>query len=87
MGELTSIYTPEKSTLNDRSLIRSRSMLVGDMVRFKLRIKSFIYFYGIEIPEEFKNKNTHWSNRFISWLREIPMKEESGKQGIECPDR
>lgn len=81
-GELTAIYTPEIETLNDRSLLRSRSILVRDMVRFKLRIKSFIYFYGIEFPEEFRNQNKHWSNRFTSWLKEIPMKEESGKQAL-----
>lgn len=83
-GELTPIYTPRLETLNDRSLIRSRSVLVRDMVRFKLRIKSFLYFYGIEFPKEFKNRNTYWSNRFTSWLKEIPMKEESGKQALNA---
>ena len=83
-GELTPIYTPTMETLNDRSLIRSRSVLVRDMVRFKVRIKSFLYFYGIEFPKEFKNRNTHWSNRFTSWLKEIPMKEESGKQALNA---
>lgn len=83
-GELTPIYTPRLETLNDRSLIRSRSVLVRDMVRFKLRIKSFLYFYGIEFSEEFKNRNIYWSNRFTSWLKEIPMKEESGKQALNA---
>lgn len=83
-GELTPIYTPKLETLNDRSLIRSRSVLVRDMVRFKLRIKSFLYFYGIEFPKEFKNRNTYWSNRFTSWLKEIPMKEESGKHALNA---
>lgn len=82
--ELTSIYIPELSTLNDRSLVRSRSILVRDMVRFKLRIKSYIYFYGIDLPQEFKGKNKYWSNRFTSWLRAIPTKKESGKQALEA---
>ena len=38
-GELTPIYIPSESTLDDRALVRARSMLVGDMTRFKHRIK------------------------------------------------
>jgi len=82
-GNLSAIYTPSESTLNDRSLIRSRKLLVRDLVRFKLRIKSFLYFYGIELPEEFKDPNKHWSKRFMSWLEEIPMKEESGRLAMK----
>lgn len=83
-GSLTAIYTPLESTLNDRSLIRSRKALVRDMIRFKLRIKSFLYFYGIQLPEQFKDSNKHWSKRFMTWLEEIPMKEPSGHLALKA---
>lgn len=81
---LNAIYIPSESTLEDRSLVRVRSALVSDMTRFKQRIKSFLYFYGIEFPEEFKSSNTHWSKRFMNWLDNIPMKEQSGRQALEA---
>lgn len=82
-GSLTPIYTPSEYTLNDRSLIRSRKVLVRDLVRFKTRIKSFVYFYGIEFPAEFADRNKQWSKHFIHWLESIPMKKESGQQSLK----
>ena len=82
-GELVPIYILQESTLDDRSLVRARSMLVGDMTRFKQRIKSFLYFYGITFPPEFERKSTHWSGRFMKWLDSIPMKEEPGRQALD----
>jgi transposase len=58
-------------------------MLVGDMTWFKQRIKSFLYFYGIEFPTEFERSSTHWSGRFMKWIDKIPMKEQSGKQALD----
>lgn len=81
-GELTPIYVPSESTLDDRALVRARTMLVADMNRFKQRIKSFLYFYGIAFPPEFERKSTHWSGRFMKWLDSIPMKEISGRQAL-----
>jgi transposase len=83
-GSLTAIYTPSESTLNDPSLIRSRKALVRDMIRFKLRIKSFLYFYGIQLPEQFKGSNKHWSKCFMTWLEAIPMKEPSGHLALKA---
>ncbi len=82
-GELTPIYIPSESTLNDRALVRTRTMLVGDMTRFKQRIKSFLYFYGITFPPEFERRSTHWSGHFMQWLDSIPMKEESGRLALD----
>ena len=82
-GNLTPIYTPTESTLNDRSLVRSRKTLVNDMVRFKNRIKGLLHFYGIEMPEEFSNSRKHWNRRFMVWLESIPMKELSGEMALK----
>ena len=82
-GELKAIYVPEPSTLEDRSLIRMRATLIKDMVRFKQRIKSFLHFYGIAIPLEFKKSGTHWSRRFMKWLDQVSLEHESGTQTLK----
>lgn len=82
-GSLNPIFTPSESTLNDRSLIRSRKMIVNDLTRFKNRIKGLLYFYGIEFPEEFASSRTHWSKKFFTWLEGLHMKEASGKTALQ----
>ena len=76
-NELKAIYIPDPATLEDRSLVRMRATLVKDMTRFKQRIKSFLYFYGISYPPQFEKSGSHWSNRFMAWLNEgvslVPM--------------
>jgi transposase len=81
-GNLTPIYIPSVKTQRDRSLLRTRSMLVKDLARYKNRIKSFLYFYGISIDDSFKNPQSHWSNRFMIWLESIDMGETSGKEAL-----
>jgi transposase len=81
--ELEAIYVPKESTLEDRSLLRMRSTLVKDMTRFKQRVKSFLYFFGIPYPERFNNPGSHWSKNFMRWLmEEVNLSEESGKQSL-----
>jgi len=81
-GNLTPIYILSIKTQRDRSLLRTRAMLVKDLGRYKNRIKSFLYFYGISIDDSFKTTQSHWSNRFMSWLESIDMGEESGKEAL-----
>jgi transposase len=81
-GTLMPIYVPSIKTQRDRSLLRTRAMLVKDLARYKNRIKSFLYFYGISIDESFSNPQSHWSNRFMIWLESIDMGEESGKEAL-----
>lgn len=77
-GELVAIHVPSLKTLEDRTLLRTRALLVKDLTRYKNRIKSFLYFHGIEFPEQFRKSDTHWSKRFILWLESITMVEMSG---------
>jgi transposase len=78
-GDLKAIYIPNLSTMGDRTLVRLRSSLVKDMTKYKGRIKSFLYFYGISYPEVFKTSGTHWSKRFMKWLSEgVTLECESG---------
>ncbi|MBA3285426.1 MAG: IS110 family transposase [Nitrosopumilus sp.] len=83
-GDLVGIHVPSLKTLEDRTLLRTRSLLVKDLARYKNRIKSFLYFHGIEFPESFSKPGTHWSKRFIYWLENIPMSEESGKISLNA---
>jgi transposase len=81
-GDLKSIYIPSTKTLEDRGLIRTRIMLVRDLARYKSRIKSFLYFRGLEIPLVFFKSSYHWSKRFYQWLDGVEMSELSGKQSL-----
>ena len=83
-GDLKAIYIPDPSTLQDRNLVRLRATLVKDMTRFKARIKSHLYFNGISYPPEFDKSGSHWSRRFMRWLREgIPQEFETGKIALQ----
>ena len=83
-GTLTPIYTPPMKSIEDRSLVRTRSTLVKDMTRTKNRIKSFLSFYGIELPDQFAKSQTHWSKRFNLWLENIEGIENSGKESFNA---
>jgi transposase len=76
-GTLIPIYTPATQTQRDRSLIRTRAMLVKDMARYKNRIKSFLFFYGISIDEAFPKPQSHWTKRFMTWLENLEIEGES----------
>ncbi len=82
-GTLMPIYVPSIKTQRDRSLLRVRAMLVKDLARYKNRIKSFLYFYGISIDESFPNPESHWSNRFMLWLENIEIDGGSGKKALQ----
>lgn len=82
-GDLEPIYVPSIKTMEDRSLLRIRSMLVKDLTRYKNRVKSFLHFNGIEIPENYGKDKAHWSNCFINWVESIEMTEQSGKESLE----
>jgi len=81
-GTLVPIYVPSIQTQRDRSFLRTRAMLVKDLARYKNRIKSFLYFYGISIDDTFSNPQSHWSNRFMIWLENIEIDGGSGKEAL-----
>jgi len=67
-GLITGIYVPDKNTLDARGLVRSRKAIVKSLSAYKSRIKHLLYNHGIEYPQEFATKGTHWTKRFITWL-------------------
>ena len=80
-GDLTPIHVPSLKTLEDRTLVRMRATLVKDLARNKNRVKSFLYFHGVEMGE---HNDGHWSKRFITWLETLEMTEPSGKQSLQA---
>lgn len=82
-GDLKPIYVPRMKTLQDRTLIRTRYTLIKESKRFKQRIKSFLFFYGIKIPEEFKQSSSHWSKRFVVWLETIVLEEDTATSSLK----
>jgi transposase len=82
-GDLKGIHVLSLKTLEDRCLIRTRAILVQDLTRNKNRIKSFLHFHGIEMPEKFQQMQHHWSKRFMVWLKSIEMTEQSAKKSLE----
>lgn len=83
-GILTPIYIPRQETLEIRSLLRARASVVRNLTRFKNRLKLFLYYHGIEFPEQFRNTLTHWTKRFMKWLKEdVKMQCQSGQDALE----
>lgn len=72
--ELEGIYVLQKSTIEERSLVRARATIVKDLTRVKQRIQMFLNNFGIELAESFKDGKGAWSKRFVKWLKEeVPV--------------
>ena len=82
-GELQGIYVPERETLEDRLLVRTRFTFVKELTRFKNRVKSLLNLHGIIIPSEFGINRAYWSNRFISWLEQIKFSQPSATHALQ----
>jgi transposase len=77
-GDLEAIYIHKREVLEDRSLLRMRRTVVKDLTRYKNRIKSKLFFFGIELPEQFNKDQSYWSKKFLNWLSELKFNQESG---------
>jgi hypothetical protein len=53
-------------------------VLTKEIGRNKNRVKSFLYYHGINIPLEFSNK-TYWSKRFTVWLQDVILPTQSAR--------
>jgi transposase len=76
-GQLKSIYIPTLQQEADRSLVRQRKKIWRDLVRCKNRIKGFLDYNGVPLPDKFNNSN--WSRNFISWLNDLQFDYSSAK--------
>lgn len=78
---LEGIYIPTDEQRQDRSLVRTRGIMVKKQTRVKNQIKGFLYFYGIRISEE--EVCRHWSKNYIEWLESIVLKQQSGTYALK----
>ena len=69
-GLLKRVWVPSAEERFDRQVIRRRRQLVGDRVRTQNRIKSELYFYGIDLPAP-RNK---WTQVYFTNLQRIKFK-------------
>lgn len=81
-GDLKGIYVPCRSTLEDRTLIRTRLNMRAKETRCKNQIKAMLAFYGVTLPEQ--QEMGHWSRRFIQWVESIRLERASGNQALQA---
>jgi len=79
-GLLQGVHVPTEKTQKQRSIIRFRKKLWGDLVRAKNRLKSELKFQGIEVPVKFDNP--HWSHNFLNWIEQQAHNDEDLKDTL-----
>ena len=67
-GLLKGNYVMEKQYIDDRSVVRIRRTIRKQLGAYKSRVKHMLHCHGVEYPERFSKKQTHWSRAFITWL-------------------
>lgn len=80
-GQLRGIHVPSVQQESDRSLVRHRKKIWRDLVRCKNRIKGFLDYMGVELPDKFSNSN--WSRNFLAWLAEIKFEYASSRTTLD----
>ncbi len=80
-NSLDAIYVPDDFHLQLRSLVRLRFRLTQNLTRIKNRIKSFLHFYGIQIPLNLQN--SRWSNNFVTWLNSLNLQYQQGNDSLQ----
>jgi transposase len=80
-GELVPLYVPSRVAQEDRTLVRSRHMLVSKQTRCKNQIKSLLSFYGIILPEDIADR--HWSARYVAWLESLSLQSPGGTHTLK----
>ena len=67
-GLLRGNYILGKQDIDDRSVVRIRKTIQKQLGGYKSRVKHLLHCHGVEYPERFAKKQTHWSRPFITWL-------------------
>lgn len=80
-GQLRGIYVPSLQQEADRSLVRQRKKIWRDLVRCKNRIKGFLDYTGVVLPEKYTNSN--WSRNFMQWLKELPFDYDGNRRTLD----
>ena len=80
-GTLRGIYVPNLLQQEMRSLCRLRYQQIRKQTRLKNQIKSYLDFYGHELPRNYELQ--HWSRRFIEHMRNLKFEYEMGSEQLE----
>lgn len=64
-----------------RALFRCRQATLKDTTRAINRIRSLLYFFGIELPESFKDKE-YISKKLLDWLETVKLATEEGVETL-----
>lgn len=81
-GLLSGIYIMDEQQQERRSLFRLRQQRVRDVTRCNNRLRSFLYYRGIELPATFANRQ-HLSKKVLMWLTSVPMHSPAGRQTLQ----
>ncbi|MDJ0915811.1 MAG: IS110 family transposase, partial [Desulfobacterales bacterium] len=77
-GLLKRVWVPSAQERFHRQVIRRRRQLVGDRVRTQNRIKSELYFYGVDIPAP----QGKWTHVYFTNLQRIKFKNRWMQQSF-----
>lgn len=81
--EFKPIHIPDQWLEADRALVRQRFRMMKDLTRTKNRIRSMLFQFGIQIPDQFTASQTrNWSRNYMRWLEELSVDHESLGQTI-----
>jgi len=80
--DLRGIYVPNRSALEDRTLLRTRSRFVRKQTRCKHQIKALLHFYGYTAPDAAVER--YWSRAYIRWIETISFRESSGTYSLQA---
>lgn len=75
---LRGIYIMPREQQELRSLFRLRESRVKEVTRSNNRLKSFIMFYGIEVPASLMKKD-YLSKKVLDWLSALELNTDAGK--------
>jgi transposase len=81
-GVLRGIYIMAADQQQRRSLFRLRSAKVKEVTRCNNRLRSFLCFSGIQLPEHLKDKG-YLSGRILNFLRTVSTVTEAGKDCLD----
>lgn len=79
-GTLQGIYVPARRSLEDRTLVRTRTMFVRKQTRCKNQIKALLQYYGYHVAEG--EQERYWSRAYIRWIESVVMEQPTGQQAL-----
>lgn len=82
--EFEPIHIPDQSLESDRALVRQRFRVMRDVTRTKARIRSLLFQFSINVPDQFTLGQTRsWSRIYMNWLKGLHTEHESLNQTLD----